>query len=420
MLILPLLLACAALAADSRPLSWEEIRALALGQNASLNSARRSSEASVSAEKAALWGGYLPKLSLNASRTRNLNELPPIVTRQTQYQYGATASLNIFKGLGTAASVTRAKAAIGAAESDERFTSANLRHDLRVAFFNIYVQQERLKLNEKDLKRAQLNYRLEQLKYNSGSEALWGVRTAKADLDRAQYTFDSGKTQLAVARESLAQLLQIDALPDRAVSDPEKSALTASTNNPPSAIEHHPELDKYRFLDQEALQDIRIARAAYFPTLDLSFNRSYLDAQTDSQPTQNSNVSSLSINAAWSIFNGAADYYAVQQANLNHEAAELNTASTERRLVSSLRTKDASYQTALALLPVDRAAREAAEERERVVSEQYRAGIKAYIDWEQAETQLLNAEQDEIRALSDALTAYADLELALGLTLEQR
>jgi multidrug efflux system outer membrane protein len=418
MLILPLLFVCAALAAE--PLSWNEVRASALGQNAGLNSARKTSEASVSAEKEAVFGGYLPKLTLNANRTRNTNELPPILTKQTDYQYGATASLNMFRGLATVASVSRAKAAVGAAESAQRLTSANLRHDLRVAYFNIYVQQERLKLNEKDLKRSTLNYRLEQLKYDSGSEALWGVRTAKADLDRAQFTLNAGKTQLATARESLSQLLQVDAIPDRPVADPDKSALIAPTDNPTSAILHHPELDKFRFLDQESLQDIRLARAAYFPTLDLSFNRSYLDAKSDGVPAQNSNSSAFAITAGWSIFNGAADYYAVQQASLNHEAAELNTASTERRLVNSLRTKNATYRTAIELLPVDRAAREAAEEREKVVSGQYRSGLKAYIDWEQAESTLLNTEQDEIRALADALTAYADLELSLGLTLEQR
>ncbi|MFX5570763.1 TolC family protein, partial [Acinetobacter baumannii] len=81
-----------------------------------------------------------------------------------------------------------------------------------------------------------------------------------------------------------------------------------------SLILHHPELDKYRFLDQEAFQDIRIARAAYWPTIDASFSRTWNDQRTDGSPSQKYTVNALALTASWSIFNGGNDYFAVEAA----------------------------------------------------------------------------------------------------------
>jgi outer membrane protein len=401
-----------------QPLTWDEVGKLARERNASLASAEKSKQASSASRKSA-YGGYLPKLSLNADRTRSKTEVSSVETRKTDLKYGATASLNLFNGFSTSASVARAQAVESETAASFDLTSATLRRDLRVAFFNIYVLQERLRLNEKDLKRVQQNQKLVELKYNAGSEARWNLKKTRAELDRANYDVASSKAQLENAREQLARLLNTDSLPNRPVAAPDKGILETAPASPERSIASHPELQKAKFASERAAQDIRTARSGYFPSIDLSATRSFNDSRPDTTASSKTNSLTFAITADWNIFNGATDYYKVQEASLNHEAAEIDQAETERRLVAELRTKGTNFRNALGLLPVSRAVREAGEERERTVSEQYRSGLKTYIDWEQAESQLLSAEQAEIKALGDSLSAFAELELAQGLTMEQ-
>lgn len=405
--------------AAEAPLTWEEVRKLALEKNTSLSGALLSKKSSEAAVKGA-YGSFLPTVSLNADRTRSRTELNSVSeTRKTDLRYGATAALNLFNGFGTIAALKKARAGDEEATASYEVTSAALRRDLRVAYFNIYQLQERIRLNERALKREQQNVKLLELKYNSGSEARWNLRKKKAELERAVFTLNNSKSQLVSARETLASLLQLDSLPPRSVPPPDARLLQATALAREPAVESHPELRRSRFAGERLEQDITIARSSLFPSLGLSYTRSWLESNPDGSARSRTNSTSFVISADWNIFNGATDFYKIQQANLSSEAATLATSGLERQLRANILTRSATYRQAAGLLPVSRALREAAEERERTVSEQYRAGLKTYLDWEQAESQLLEAEQAEIKALGESLVAFADLEQAMGLSLEQ-
>jgi outer membrane protein TolC len=109
----------------------------------------------------------------------------------------------------------------------------------------------------------------------------------------------------------------------------------------------------------------------------------------------------------------------VQQANLTYEAAELEREKVERELQTTVLTAGTNLKTATAGLPSATSQREAAEERVRTVSAQYRSGLKTYLEWEQAEALLIDYEQAEMSALNNALNALAEYERAAGITLEQ-
>ena len=59
------------------------------------------------------------------------------------------------------------------------------------------------------------------------------------------------------------------------------------------------------------------------------------------------------------------------------------------------------------------------DEKKRKLSEIERQLESEDLDWEQAESSLLNAEQLEINSINDVFNAFAELELAQGLTLEK-
>jgi|GEM_PF-5099727 len=401
--------------AAETPLTWEEVRKLALEKNTGLGVALLSKKSGEAGVKGA-YGSFLPTVSLNADRTRTRSELNSSVeTKKTDLRYGATASLNLFNGFGTIASLKKARASEAEADASYEVTSASLRRDLRVAYFNIYQLQEKIRLGDRALKREQQNEKLLELKYNSGAEARWNLKKKKAELERAEFNLNNSRSQLESARETLASLLQLDSLPARPVPAPDTDLLRVKE----PLVEAHPELRKSRFAAQRLEHDITIARSSLYPSLALSYTRSWLENKPDGSASNRTSSSAFAISADWNIFNGATDYYRIQQANLSGEAAALQSAGLERQLRANILTRSAAYEQAAGLLPVSRSLRAAAEERERTVSEQYRAGLKTYIDWEQAESQLLEAEQAEIKALGESLVAFADLEQAMGLSLEQ-
>src|SRR5690606_6666527 len=100
-------------------------------------------------------------------------------------------------------------------------TSSSLRYDLRIAFFNLFVQQARIDLFEKVLKRYRQNEKLIGLKYEAGTEAKWNVMKTKAEAERAAFNLESAKAESESAREQLARLLHLESLPGKVAEAPD-------------------------------------------------------------------------------------------------------------------------------------------------------------------------------------------------------
>jgi outer membrane protein TolC len=422
LLLSAFLISLAALAprpAGAAPLTWAEIRGAALGQSPpSLESALRSQQAARSVVKQA-YGDFLPSVTLSAKRNRSTTEFLSLNSTETQDTYGGTASLNLFNGFASVSGVRRAYALEEQSAAQRDLTSAQLRYDLRLAYFNVYVQEERIALYEKVLKRAEQNEKLISLKYNSGTEARWNVQKTRAELDRAKFNVQNAQAERQSAREQLARLLHLPALPEREAAEPDATIYLNLKLDDESLAQAHPQLRRSSAeLNQRGLETT-IARASFWPSLDLSYTRTESLTKPETSAHTRVDTNSWLVSAQWNIFNGLSDFHKVQEANLIREAAELSRESLRRQLLADLRVRATAYRQAVERLPLLRALKAAADERVRTLSAQYRAGLKSYLEWEQAENQLLDAELAEVTARRDALNALADLERSLGKTLEQ-
>ena len=403
--------------AHAAPYQWHEIKSLASPENPSLQSARRNWEASRAGVKKS-YGAFLPEINLSARRTRTVTEVSILETKTRSRAYTVAASWNLFAGFSSVAGVDRAKAGESEALAREDLTSSELRYQLRRTFFSVYVQQERIRLFERILKRQQQNEKLVSLKYDNGTEARWNVLKTRADRERAEYNLEAAKADLASAREQLARHLYLETLPPRPV-DAAGLALAPvpALNGGETRAALHPELKASEASEARLASDRVLARSTFLPTIDLTYSRGRDQNEIGSRTRTDTDT--FAIVAQWNIFNGFSDYHGVQQANLAREAAELDTQVVARRILADLRSAHSSLQLAQGRLPSAKSLREAAEERVKTVSAQYRSGLKTYLDWEQAEAQLLETEQQEVTALSTALDAIAAFERASGITLEE-
>jgi outer membrane protein TolC len=411
------LLFLAAPISQAAPLQWEEIKSLTSPENPTLKAASANAAASRAAVKES-YGDFLPSVTLTAQRTRTVSEISVFETKTRNRTYSIGAAWNIFAGFATVAGVERARALESDARARRDLSSAELRYQLRRTFFSVYVQQERIRLFEKILKRQQQNEKLVSLKYDSGTEARWNVLKTKADRERAEFNLVAAKADLDSAREQLARYLYLESLPARPV---DASALARAPIPNLSAGENratvHPELKVSEASESRFSAERRLARSAFLPSLDLTYSRGRDQNEMGARTRTDSNT--VAAVARWNIFSGFANYHNVQRANLAREAAELESQGVARRILSDLRTAHSALTLAQNRLPSAQSLREAAEERVKTVSAQYRSGLKTYLDWEQAEAQLLETEQQEVTALGGALNAIADFERASGITLEE-
>jgi adhesin transport system outer membrane protein len=416
MINLILALALLPSAALATPLTWQDVKNMALKENPSLRSASLLEQAASSQAKSSL-GRFAPTLTLNGARRRSSITSAGTEAIDRRGAYGLTASLNLFAGFSTIADWQQNRARADEATADKDLTSADLRYQLRKAYFEVSYQQVRIRLFERIFKRLEQNQKLISLKYESGTEAQWNVQKTGSDAEFAAYNLKAAQLDLITAQDKLSQLLQIDKLPNPEVEDPKPEHITPINVDAEALSREHPAVKKsVAYADRQGRLRTA-ARAAFFPTIDLSYTRGRENPYVGDRLGLDQNA--MALTAQWNIFSGFADYFNVQAANIRYDSADQGQIAEQRRVLNDIRTSVNNLKNGIDRLPSARSQRIAAEERSRTVSAQYRAGLKTYIDWESSESQLIETQQTELSALRNALYALAEAERATGKTLEQ-
>jgi outer membrane protein len=403
----------------AKSLSWGEMRLLALEKNPLLQSATNSIEAS-DAELKSTYGSYLPAVTASSTRAQSTTTTPTVLgdiqTKKNTDQLAISASINIFNGFASLNATQKAEALKKQSQINLKIQSVNVRNQLRQAYFNLTIQQERARLFDKIVRREEQNLKLMSIKYDSGTEARWNLSKTKSDLELAKLNFRSAQASLKAAKEDLQRILNFEGSMELEVEMPAEDLFHEIKLSEESVVKLSPNLEKLRLDVLKYEKDKRIAQAAFLPSVDLAYTkaRDHLD-----DGTGNATSDTWSVKATWNLFDGFTDKYKVQKAGAQSIAADFELKAAERNLVTDFRAKSEVLRLSAEKIALVKAAREAAEDRLKTVSAQYRSGLKTYLDWEQAESQLNETEQIEIQTKKDAYFALADFEQLVGMTLRE-
>lgn len=401
-------------------LSWQQASSLARKQNPALEATKKTKNISEANVKKS-YGEFFPSVSLSAKRNKSKSEIssaPGISTKSTTDTVSATANLNIFNGFYDISTLSKSRITKEKSQYIEKSESAEIRLKLKQAFINAYIQQERIHLYQKVLDRQMRNEKLISIKYNSGTEARWNVRKSKSETKLALFNLESAKEEYKQALNTVASIIGLSNTIDN-VSSP--NLIEPKKLNPlaKSAQQNHPSLRKVQLAAKEAEKDVAIAKSAFYPVIALSYTKSREDTKSETTRRSRTEGSAFAISASWNIFNGFTDYYDVQKANLTHESQELTYQDTKNSIYNDIEKYRILYESSYSKIPIAKESKQAAEERLKTVSSQYRSGLKNFIEWEQAESQLAQAEQNEIITIRDAQLNLAQYEYALGKTLDE-
>ncbi len=352
--------------------------------------------------------------SLTASTARTASDNAP-GTIADSYAYGVTGTQLIFDGTKTIQDVKAASENIKAFQQNYRYTSTQVRLNLRTAFVNLLKAQELIKVTEDIIRIRRGNLELIALRYASGLEHRGALLTAEANLAEAKFQLAQAKRSLELAQRQLTKETgRIEFIPMNVKSD---FTVTDPANNKPdfeSLTKNHPSLLQIVAQKNAAEFSLRSAYANFFPTLTGAAGAKKSGAHW----LPKGDNWNLGLSLSMPIFEGGLKFAQVSQAQALLNQLKENERSTRDGLTVSLAKTWAALQDALETVDVQYKNLAATEERSKIAEAEYATGFITYDNWTIIEDNLVKAKTSYLNAQANALLAEANWIQAKGEVLE--
>jgi NodT family efflux transporter outer membrane factor (OMF) lipoprotein len=314
-------------------------------------------------------------------------------------------------------SVSAAREEAQATAADRQTALLSLQAELAIDYFELRAADAQQKLLNDTVAQYQEAVRI------TNNRFLGGV-AGKSDLTQAQTQLDDVKVQAADIAIRRAQyehaIASLIGQPPSAFSLPPAPLPLAATPPPvppglPSALlQRRPDIASAERRANEANEQIGIARAAYFPTLNLSATVGLQSAAATTLFNASSLIYALGPTLSQTLFD----------AGRRHGVSEQALAGFDRATASYRQTVLTAYQqvednlVALRVLSDEanqqRSATASAQESERIFNNRYVGGVDNYLQVITAQTTALNNERNDIDILRRRMDATVLLVKALG------
>ncbi|RMF63360.1 MAG: TolC family protein [Calditrichaeota bacterium] len=151
-------------------------------------------------------GRYLPSIGLSLVYSRDNEKLRRVYgefDKNFFIQVGASFDLNIFNGLADKAEVGRQTANYSIARENWLNRKRTLELEVKQAYLNLKASLEISKINEKNVRAAEEDFRLAQERYRVGAGTLLEVTDSQVSLTRARVNLVRTKYDAIIARAQL-------------------------------------------------------------------------------------------------------------------------------------------------------------------------------------------------------------------------
>lgn len=369
-------------------------------------------------------GAFLPNLTLSSNGNTSFSEGPSrtdpsgqIITGDaTSTSFGGSIStgLDLFTGFRRGADRRAANAQFDAAEAS--LTNATFQQKLATTnqFYDALAAEQLLVVREASLRRAQeqLNVAVTRLRAGAGttSDSLRSLVT----VGQARLQLITTETQLANAEANLGRLIgregRVRALADSTLWT--QLPLIDTTGLRDEALNNAPVVQVANANAEAARMNLRAARSAYWPSLNLSASNSFsANGRNEYEMFQSRSVS---IGLSWQVFNRWNRESTIQTQVSALENSEATQAESRRQVLTNLIARQAELSAARTRIEITATSVVAATEDLRVQQERYRLGLGTIVELLSAQESLNQAEVDAVNARFDFLRAKAQIEALIG------
>ena len=403
-------------------LSLQEIINLGLCRNPQTAAAYAALQSS-RFNKNAAYANYLPDLSLSANASKNFAQSVDSKMKKYDWSYGASlgASYLIFDFGRRTADVNQMVATYRAAGFDFEETIQNFVYGLIGSYYEL--------LNaDADVKSAQSALDVAQTAYDTANKKFKAGAVAKADVYKAETKLASSKLSLErvinnreITKGTLLTKLSFPADQDIKIADISSTFGTDAESESIDELisiaqEKRPDLLKASANVDAAWHKRNAAFLKNLPSIKATGSLSWGNDSLHSvfAPDTNKIDGSIGIHASMPLFAGFANMYGVRAAESDYERAKYNEQQTSNAAKMDVFTAYQNYKTARTVLKQTESLLKSATESEKVTAGMYKVGRATMLDWQTAQSELVDAQRQNNAAKYDLVIKRAAVALAIG------
>lgn len=401
-------------------LTLEEAVAIGLENNYGIKISRNTVE---QAENNQSIGnaGFLPVINATASRTESIEDNEFRAGGQSRITRGAesnntNAAINLnwtlFDGLRMFSAYDRLGQLSDLSEMQLDLNQEFLVTDISLTYFNIIRISEQLKILENNIQVTEERIEIEETKVDLGSGSEYDLLQARSDLseDRAAYIRETNT--LTEAKIRLNELLSRQ--PDEefhVVSEISVNRSLAKEQLYQNLIDQNTELAIARAQEDISKLELREIRGERFP--EISFSSGYSFNRNESTGgffSFNETVGfSYGLTARIPIFDGFNLNRRIQNAKINQRNTEIVRKQERLRIESNFERAYRAYINAVELVDLEEDNYQNAELTLDIALERFRLGSISSLEFREAQTTYLQAENRLINAKYEAKIAETEL-----------
>ena len=373
--------------------------------------------------KNAGYANYLPSVSASVSANKNFAQSSDTLKKDYDWHYGASisASYLIFDFGKRTADMNQMIATYRAAGFDYDETVQNFVYGLVGAYYELLNADADVESAESALKVAQTAKDMADKKYKAGSVAKADVYKADTTLASSQLSLERAKNNREIAKGTLLTKLSFPADQEIYIADMSSTFGTEAENENIDELikiarEKRPDLLKASASKDAAWHKRNAAFLKNLPSISASGSVSWNDEKLPGvfEPDSNQINGSIGIRASMPLFAGFANLYGLRAAESDYDRAKYNEQQTSNAAMMDVFTAYQNYKTAQTVLKHTETLLKSATENERVTSGMYKVGRSNMLDWQTAQSELINAQKQNNAAKYDLFVKRAAVALAIG------
>lgn len=355
-----------------------------------------------------------------------------IISSDNKTTYNGNYSLNaqwtLWNGGKRLNNIKQQKTARDIASLSVSETENTLQEEITKLFVQILYADESVKINKSTLETSEANFKRGEELFKEGSISKADLAQLESQVGNDKYQLVTSESTLRNYKLQLKQLLELDGTDEMTLALPTLSdeqvmkVLPSQADVYQTALTTRPEIQSGQLSIDNAKLGIKTAKAGYMPTISLSASSS---STTNSASTNNwaqqmkygwNNMIGVSLSIP--IFDNRQNKSNVQKAKLQYSNSQLNLATKQKELYSTVETLwldalNAQQQYAAADTKL-----KSSQTSYDMVSEQFTLGMKNTVELLTEKNNLQSAQQQRLQAKYMAVLDRALLDFYAGNKIE--
>jgi outer membrane protein TolC len=401
-----------------------ELTDIALKNNPA--SSKAWNDARMAAEQVTYAQGYfLPEIKAVASGMKQRTKAAPATFDVDYMKYGPGLQVNyliINFGGGRRAAVEQALQTVYAADYVFNRTLQDIILAVETAYYGVISAKAGVEAAEANVKDAEktLEVARERLKQGVGTEL--ETLQAKAGYDQSLYNKANAEGLCKIARGALARAIGVPADTEiqpapPAGEVPELPGALDMRKLVDESIQRRPDIAALRATMSAKEAAVRVARAAYWPSLFLngSLDQSYFDTEIEKQFQDDDWSYNGVLSLQWTLYDGLQNVSEKRIAVADAASARAQLRQAELAASADVWTRYHNYETAVQKYKFSVTYLESASAAYNLAMDSYKAQLIDILDLLNAETQLAQARMQNVATRQDVFAALANLAYSMGL-----